>query len=250
VITGPGSAATTCTSTPKSLSFFSISRLVISSDSGVTDSWAAGAASSRWTWGSLVSASSTNSGGCCSLASRLAALGTSSTGGSMTIGGCSGGAWPGSGSTCSRSRSSCSPMRRSSARSTRAWRRLRQPSMAAPRASARRSHEKRSASALPTTSIAIHSTPEPAKPSQVIDQGPSVTPSTPPAWPGSAVSHWYRRDHSSAALATISSTRPTATLPRGGGAPPVSPRRWRASADSQARAATGSSHQAEKPNRK
>jgi hypothetical protein len=38
VITGPGEAATTRTSTPKSFSFFSISRDVISSDSLVTDS--------------------------------------------------------------------------------------------------------------------------------------------------------------------------------------------------------------------
>ncbi len=35
-MTGPGKASTTQTSTPKSLSFFSISRLVISSISGDT----------------------------------------------------------------------------------------------------------------------------------------------------------------------------------------------------------------------
>jgi len=62
VITGPGEAATTRTSTPKSFSFFSISREVISSVSGVTVSMRPGAASSRSTCGSLVSDSSVKSG--------------------------------------------------------------------------------------------------------------------------------------------------------------------------------------------
>ncbi len=86
MITGPGEAATTRTSTPKSLSFFSIRRLVISSDSGVTESTrTAGAASSRSTCGSLVSASSANSGFWRSRATR-SDFGTSITAGSMTSG--------------------------------------------------------------------------------------------------------------------------------------------------------------------
>ena len=44
-------------------------------------------------------------------------------------------------------------------------------------------HEKRSAIDAPSTSAAIHATPEPAKPSHFIDSGPSTAPSTPPAWP-------------------------------------------------------------------
>ena len=85
MITGPGEAATTRTSTPKSLSFFSISRRVISSESGVTLSRRPGAASSRSTCGSLASLNSLNSGCCRSLATR-SDLGTSATGFSMTMG--------------------------------------------------------------------------------------------------------------------------------------------------------------------
>ncbi len=62
VITGPGAAATTRTSTPKSLSFFSIRRLVISSVWLSTPAWCTGALSSRSTCGSLLSGSSVNSG--------------------------------------------------------------------------------------------------------------------------------------------------------------------------------------------
>ena len=49
-----------------------------------------------------------------------------------------------------------------------------QPGLPPTNASATPSHEKRSASDRPATSAAIHSTPEPAKPSQCDDSGPSV----------------------------------------------------------------------------
>jgi hypothetical protein len=126
--------------------------------------------------------------------------------------------------------------------------------MRAPMARPRASQEKRSASAMPATSAAIHSTPEPAKPSQRIDSGPAC-----PA----------RRRHGRAAaapsgtgasipapqLAAISSTRPSQKASAG------QQRRKRAlavlrgcnaqrQADSQARRPTGTSHQTEKPNRK
>ncbi len=125
--------------------------------------------------------------------------------------------------------------------------------MAVPMASASASHEKPNASAMPTTSAAIHSTPEPAKPSQCVDSGPSVNPSTPPAWPGSRGSHWYRRVHSSAQLAAISSARPTQKAARGsiGADNTASPSRRsaRARLDSQARSPTGISHQTDPPKR-
>ena len=121
--------------------------------------------------------------------------------------------------------------------------------MAVPMRSASASQEKRSANDMPATSAAIHSTPEPAKPSQCVDSGPSVKPSTPPAWPGRCGSHWYSRVHSSDVLAAISSARPTQKAARGtalgrGGAPlgraPPAP-----GVDSQARRPTGTSHQTE-----
>jgi hypothetical protein len=65
-----------------------------------------------------------------------------------------------------------------------------------------------------------------------------VKPSTPPAWPGSCDSHWYRRVHSSAQLAAISSARPIQKAARGSSGA----RRWLVlaahrpgQADSQAR---------------
>ena len=116
MITGPGDAATTRTSTPKSRSFFSISRDVISSDSGVTlDSTRPGAASSKSTCGSLVSLSSANSGFCRSFAMRVD-FGTSARVGSMTIGAWSSATCRSTSSPLARSFSATSPSRMSSAR--------------------------------------------------------------------------------------------------------------------------------------
>ena len=90
VITGPGDAATTRTSTPKSFSFFSIMRLVISRVSGETVSCLATAPSSKSTCGKRESTMSLNKGFCRSLAT-LALLGISTFSGSITtaMGGCS-----------------------------------------------------------------------------------------------------------------------------------------------------------------
>ena len=173
MITGPGSAATTRTSTPKSFSFFSIIREVISSVSDATDSTRPGAASSRSTCGSLVSASSLKSGFWRSLTTR-ALFGTSSTGASITIGRWSSCSWCSTSTSSSRSRSARSPRRMSSARSMRSTRRVRSDSMLSPIRSARRSHEKRSDSEMPATSAAIQNTPEPAKPSSFMLVVPST----------------------------------------------------------------------------
>jgi len=171
-MTGPGAAATTRTSTPKSPSFFSIMRLVISSDSGVTvGSERAGAASSRSTCGSLLSCSSTNSGFWRSRCTRLDST-TCTISGSITMGACCTSSMRTSSTCCSRSRSAISPMRSSSARSRATARCSRRPSIQPPMPSASRTHEKRSAPDMPSTSSAIHSTPEPTKPSQCIDSGP------------------------------------------------------------------------------
>ncbi len=106
---------------------------------------------------------------------------------------------------------------------------------------------------MPATSAAIQTTPEPAKPSQWVDSGPSVKPSTPPAWPGRRGSHWYRRVHSSEQLAAINSTSPAQKAARGhrGAATAASPSRRtaRARLDNQARKPTGTSHHTDQPNR-
>jgi hypothetical protein len=182
-MTGPGAAATTRTSTPKSPSFFSIMRLVISSDSGVTVcSMRVGAASRRSTCGSLLSCSSTNSGFWRSRCTRLDST-TCTISGSITIGACSTSSMRISSACSSRSRSAISPMRSSSARSRATARCSRRPSIQPPMPSARCTHEKRNAPAMPSTSAAIHNTPEPRKPRCCIDSGPSRKPSTPPEWP-------------------------------------------------------------------
>jgi len=173
VITGPGEAATTRTSTPKSLSFFSISREVISRVSGDTLSVRPGAASSRSTCGSLVSASSVNSGFWRSLTTRVL-FGTSISGASITIGRWSSCRRCSTSTMTSRSRSAFSPTRTSSARSMRSTRFSRSESTQPPMRSASRSHEKRNASAMPATNAAIHSTPEPAKPNRLWLAAPSV----------------------------------------------------------------------------
>jgi len=186
VMTGPGEAATTRTSTPKSLSFFSISREVISSDSGVTVSMRPAAVSSRSSWGSLLSPMSANRGFCFSLTTR-SDLGTSTTGCSMIRGmGSAGSSCRTSSTTRSRSMAACSPMRMSWAASRLASRRSRKPSSCSPMRSASSSHEKPNARATPVTSKAIQSTPEPLKPSQCMPACPRPSPRMPPACsPGS-----------------------------------------------------------------
>ena len=75
--------------------------------------------------------------------------------------------------------------------------------------SATRLQENRNTSAMPSTSTAIPSSAEPVNPSQCTASGPPTAPTMPPAEPGSASSHRYRRDHSSPVLATSSSASPT-----------------------------------------
>ena len=209
---------------------------------------APGAASSRSTCGSLVSASSLNSGFCRSLATR-SDFGTSTTGGSITMRhvvldhlllvlhhvlalelrlpaqrGCPRPA-------------RCAPARRSRKASS-------QPPM-------------RSASAQPGEAQrqrhAQHQrgdphTPEPAKPSQLLRQrAEHVAQHAAGVPPGSSASNRYRRVHSSAQLAAISSTRPTQnTAARRRGCASGSSRaaRRRQTRPSQARSTTGS-HQTE-----
>ena len=237
-MTGPGEAATTRTSTPKSLSFFSIMREVISSESAVTVSMRPPAVSSRSICGSLVSAMSLNSGFCFSLMMR-SDLGTSITGASMTSGigawggrGCGGASsspvssrsggctgWWRTTSTsrsCARSLAACWPSTWSRCASRWASRRSLSRSPTEPMRSATSSHEKRSAMAMPVTSIAIHSTPEPLNPSHLVLSGPSTRPRMPPACsPAMAGSTRYRRVHSSAQLADSSRATPSQKRQRG-----------------------------------
>ena len=85
VMTGPGAAATTRTSTPKSFRRFSIMRLVISSVSGATPSCRKVRLSSKSTCGNLLSGNSLNKGFWRSFTTR-SLRGTAVTGASMTMG--------------------------------------------------------------------------------------------------------------------------------------------------------------------
>jgi hypothetical protein len=173
VITGPGWASTTRTSTPKSLSFFSIIRLVISSVSDDTVSWRAWGPSSKSTCGSLESGSSVNSGFWRSLATR-SLFGTSTSTGSINtgVGWCSSISTRSSCSTSSRSRAARAPAARSSAISRFSRRDSTRPSIQAPTCSATWVHEKRNTSAAPNTVSAIQTRPEPVKPSHCTLVGP------------------------------------------------------------------------------
>ncbi len=115
--------------------------------------------------------------------------------------------------------------------------------------SATPSHENRSASDAPSTSAAIQATPEPANPSQRIENGPSSAPNTPPAWPpGNWPSNRYSRVHSSAQLAAINSSSPSQKAERGkrvGCTGASCARSHPASADSHSRRPTTGNHHAE-----
>ena len=124
----------------------------------------------------------------------------------------------------------------------------------APMRSATRSHEKRERQRRRRrTSAAIHSTPEPAKPSQLHGSAApsSVAEHAAGVAAGSRASHRYRRVHSSAALAASSSARPSqnsqrAASRRPAGAPDARRAQHpRASAPSQARSAD--QHQPTRP---
>ena len=166
-MTGPGWASTTRTSTPKSLSFFSIMRLVISSVSTETVSWFSWASSSSATCGKLLSGISTNKGFCRSLATRW--LGGKSSGLGLAIS---------TGSTCcstissrssltisSRSRMACRPISRSWAISRFSRTPSQADSMRAPKCSQTPNHEKWNTHGIAIRHRANSKTPDPAKPS-------------------------------------------------------------------------------------
>jgi len=167
-MTGPGAAATTRTSTPKSLSFFSISREVISRVSGATVSCRSKAPSSRLTCGSLESGISVNSGFCRSLATR-SLFGISSSAGSMNTGTgrCALISTRSSISISSRSRAAFLPMSRSAAISRLSRREVMKLSRKAPSASATRAHENLKTLETAITPSAMKTKPEPAKPSHL-----------------------------------------------------------------------------------
>ena len=191
-MTGPGWASTTRTSTPKSLSFFSIMRLVISRVSLETVSWRSKASSSSATWGSLLSGMSANKGFWRSLATRsLLGTATIRCGSTNTRGsgcGTSGisatGSWPGppscgsgASSWCissSRSRRACWPISLSWANSRRSCKDCQRASSQAPMPSALRSQEKRNAQPQPSKPNPIASKADPAKPNACTALPPST----------------------------------------------------------------------------
>ncbi len=252
-------AATTRTSTPKSLSFFSIMRLVISSVSGDTLSRCCCAASSKSTCGSRLSGRSVNKGFCRSFTTRVL-CGTSTSTGSMI---CTGTGWCASMSvrspvtTASRARAARRPSARSIATSRRARRDCSKASMRAPSPSAKGPQEKRSTHAAPSTTSTIPKRPDPVKPSQRMASGPITWPTTPPASPGRSGSKRYKRVHSSMQLAAINKARPPqktarSRVGRRAGAPSAGapPRSRRASDEIQARTPAARHHQTEKPKAK
>ena len=169
-------AATTRTSTPKSLSFFSIMRLVISSVSGDTLSRCCCAGSSKSTCGSRLSGRSVNKGFCRSFTTRVL-CGTSTSTGSMIwigIGWCVSMSVRSPLTTFSRARAARRPSAKSIATSRRARVDCKSVSMRAPRPSATRLQEKRNTSAEPSTTSTMPTRPEPVNPSQRMARGPST----------------------------------------------------------------------------
>ena len=169
-------AATTRTSTPKSLSFFSMRRLVISSVSGATVSWRCSGLSSRFTMGNLLSGMSVNRGFWRSFTTR-ALCGTSVSTGSMMgtgPGWCSSLSVRSSSTTTARSRAALRPTATSLATSRRAMRDCTRASMRAPKISATWPQEKRNTSAAPSTTSTMPNRPDPVNPSHFTLAGPTV----------------------------------------------------------------------------
>ena len=176
MITGPGWANTTRTSTPKSLSFFSIMRLVISSVSGATVSWRDSAPSSRSTCGRRLSGNSTNKGFCRSLAARSLRGVSTSTGSIMSgrVTGCAGPPCSASSDTSSsRSRVACWPIARSCATSRCSRRNSTCEYIQAPKRSASSAQEKPNTKDKPSSIKVMPSKAEPVAPNHCSPKGPS-----------------------------------------------------------------------------
>ena len=173
-MTGPGAAATTRTSTPKSLSFFSIRRDVISSVSGATPSCFDGAPSSKSTCGSLESGMSLKRGFCLSLMTR-SLLGISTNVGSIKTGTgwCSSISMRSSINMSSRSLAAFLPTARSSAISRFSRRDSIRLLIHSPSRWAVWAQEKLNTLDAAITPIAIKTKPDPEKPSHLTPARPT-----------------------------------------------------------------------------
>ena len=212
-----------------------------------------GAASSRSTCGSLVSAQlgeqrllALLDDARRSSAPRPPAARSRSAGGPR----CS---WCSTSTTSSRSRSACSPRRMSSARSMRSTRRVAQRLDPGADALGQRAATRSAAPAtMPATSAAIQNTPEPAKPSSFIAQRPEhvaehaagMAAGRPALPAGTGASIRATRWPPAAAPGRARTARPACAA--GCAARRASPRSTRASAPSQARSAD--QHQPTRPN--
>ena len=177
-MTGPGAAATTRTSTPKSFNFFSISREVISSVSDATLSCRSKAVSSKLTCGSLEFEADAVAAtpGCTDareawgrIFTLRSALLNAAGGGLMMIGTgwCSSISIRSSIRVSSRSLAAFLPTAKSTASSRFSRKEVMKLSIRVPSAKATRAQEKLKTLATAITPKAIKIKPEPAKPSHL-----------------------------------------------------------------------------------
>ena len=217
--TGPGYAATTLTSTPKSLSFFSISREVNSSVSAEMVSCAAGAGSSSEMGGNVESPGrSVKSGTCRSFSTRSDLAGVT-TGGTIMTGSCSSIRTRPFSTLPSRFTAAASPSLRSRPASRRSFAKVTAEMIDSPTFSDTDSHEKRKYSDKPMASTISSASVPPVNPSACDTPRATASPTTPPGARGNCTFSDHMRNASMPSHASSTSTNANASAsqptPRG-----------------------------------
>ncbi len=215
--TGPGYAATTLTSTPKSFSFFSIRREVNSSVSAEIVSCDVGAGSSSAIAGSVESPGRSVNSGCWRSFSARSDLAGVTTGGTIVTGSCSSMRTRSSSTLPSRLTAAASPSLRSRSASRRSFASVNALMIASPTRSATDSHEKRKYSDSPIASAISSASVPPVKPSACATPRATVSPTTPPGARGNCTFSDHIRSASMPSLASSTSTnaKPSASQPAG-----------------------------------